>query len=391
MVSALSVAERPSASNSELLRDGAVATVALLASVLVVLHGGRFVSRPSTHNLGAATLFLIAASTLPLWWWRREPLGVFVATGVANVALAAFVYPIGLPVGPAVALYLLAIRRNDADVTLARIGAASAALLLAYVATAALRESTIPGFELVHAALLWAVAWFAGERARLRREQIGDLKREAQRERQLAAADERARIARDLHDSAGHAINVIAIRAGAARLRFEQHPESTLVALQAIEDLARRTAGEIDHIVGVLRERQGDGSVEPPCGLASLGGLVAQHAGAGLEIACTTTGTSPPLGRTLDQAAYRILQEALTNASRHGAGTADVALRYRDDALELCVTNPVTTPCSREPNGGHGIIGMRERAALLGGDIHVEHTADRFSVRARLPYQSLQS
>jgi signal transduction histidine kinase len=387
MTSVLDVRKLPSVCAPDRIADVGLAGGALAVSILFALHGS-FVSRPSSDDISALTAILLCCSTLPLVWWRRAPLGVFVATGLANVVLAISVYPIGLPVGPALGLYLLAAHRSDASVPVARIVAASTILLFAYVVAAGVTEATIPGYELVHAGLLWAVAWFAGERARLRHEQIVELKREAQRERLLAAAEERARIARDLHDSAGHAINVIAIKAGAARLGHQKNPEGALPALASIEELARRTADEIDHIVGGLRDRRASDLVEPPHGLASLRSLLAQHTSAGLEVLCTTTGTARPLGRTVDQAAYRILQEALTNASRHGAGSAHVDIAY-SDALELRVTNPVGTEC-RDSNGGHGIVGMRERAGLLGGDLRVERNDGGFTVRARLPYGAHQ-
>src|SRR5262249_29431695 len=193
--------ERLPMGKPEVLLDAAIAGIAFVISIMVVEHGETFVSRPATRNLDALTVVLLACSTVPLLWWRRAPFGVFVATGVAIVALAAFAYPIGLPVGPAVALYVLAAHRDETGLPIRRIVVAATVLLVAYVTAAALRESTFPSFELLHAGLLWAVAWFAGERARLRHEQIAELKREAQRERLLAAAQERARIARDLHDS----------------------------------------------------------------------------------------------------------------------------------------------------------------------------------------------
>jgi signal transduction histidine kinase len=367
------------------LIDAVVVAVAFGFSILVVLHGRSFVSRPTSHDLDALTIVLVACSTLPLFWWRRSPFGVFALTATANVALAAFAYPIGVPAGPAVALFLLASHRDESRVPIERIFGAAVLFLLAYVAAAAWKERTIPGFELVHASLLWAVAWFAGERVRLRHEQIADLKRQAQRERQLAGAEERARIARDLHDSAGHAINVIAVRAGAARLRYRDDPERALGALEAIENVARQTAADIDRIVGALRDHETDDVVEPPVGLASLGGLIDQHADAGLDITYVTSGCTRPVDRPVDQAAYRILQEALTNASRHGAGTAHVETDYGPTMLELRITNPVDKQRS-ESTTGHGLVGMQERAAALGGDVEIDGTNGAFTIRARLPY-----
>jgi signal transduction histidine kinase len=211
--------------------------------------------------------------------------------------------------------------------------------------------------------------------------------REAERERLLAAATERARIARDLHDSAGHAISVIAVRAGAARLRHHQDPDRSLAALEAIEQLARQTAEEIDQLVGTLREGgPANGAVDAPPGLASLDTLLAHHQAAGLEVTLDTAGAPKPLGAAADQAAYRILQEALTNAARHGTGSARIELAFGDTAVELRVINPVPAGGSPRPGGGHGLVGMRERATLLGGDLDAERANGAFRIRARIPY-----
>jgi signal transduction histidine kinase len=368
----------------------AIAAAAFAASILFMLHGGFNVSHRGSGHLGAIGVILVGLATLPLALGRRSPLAVFVFTASANALLAAVVYPIGLPLGPAVALYLLAATREEASPAIARIMGSAVVLLAAYIAAAASAEATFPGLELFHVGLLWAVAWFAGERRRLRREQIAELKREAQRDRLLAGAEERARIARDLHDSAGHAINVIAVRAGAARLRYQDDPDRSLRALEAIEDLARRTVDDIDHFVGALRDpNAAPGGVEAPPGLASLDTLVAQHTAAGLNVIRATAGTPRPLAGALDQAAYRILQEALTNASRHGTGAARVEVAFGDSALDLRVTNPVAQRPSQRNRGGHGLVGMRERATLLGGTLDVQQDNYTFCVCARLPYPAV--
>jgi signal transduction histidine kinase len=290
-------------------------------------------------------------------------------------------------------LYLLAASRDDPRPWLARDTAAVVGLFVAFLVATAGAEVRFPVSELVHTGLAWAVAWFAGERSRLRRAHVAELEeraaraeRDSERERLLAAAEERARIARDLHDSAGHAVNVIAVQAGAARLRHHEDPDRSLRALAAIEELARQTAGEVDQIVGSLREaRSANGVVEAPPGLASLDTLIAQHAATGLAVRVDTAGAPRPLGGPADQAAYRILQEALTNAARHGVGSARIELAYGSTGLAVTVTNPVLVGASPRPSGGHGIVGMRERTALLGGDLDAHAIHGGFVVRARIP------
>jgi len=374
---------------------GVVAAAAALAGSLALLsHGGiRFdASAAGSGELDWIGGLLAACTAVPLLAWRRAPRAVFVLTASASVLLAGLGYPIGLPLGSTAALYLYAASRDEKDPWTRRTSAMVVALLLAYLAATALGGSGFPWSELLHTGLAWAVAWFAGERTRLRREQIAELEeralraeREAERDRRLAAAEERARIARDLHDSAAHAINVIAVRAGTARLR--QDPERSQAALEAIEELARKTVAEIDHIVGTLRDRGSkNGAVDAPLGLASLDTLVERHAGAGLEVSVSNEGQPRQLEGAVDQAAYRILQEALTNAARHGTGAARVELAFGTAALELTISNAAPGDGAPRSNGGYGLVGMRERATLLGGSFDTERANGVFRVSARLPY-----
>jgi signal transduction histidine kinase len=397
------LAARPA---SRALLDVTIAAIALAGSLALLSHGGVDALRPGTGvdasgpgpgELDLAAVVLTACATVPLVAWRRFPLGVFVATAAACVLLAGLGYPVDLLLGSAAALYLLAASRCRATPWTGRTTATVVGLLVAYLAATAAAQATFPGIELLHTGLAWAVAWFAGDRTRLRREQVAELReralraeREAERERLLAVAEERARIARDLHDAAGHAISVIAVRAGAARLRHHQDPGRSLLALQAVEELARHTVEEIDQMVGTLRqdgEAVGDAKVdvEAPPGLESLDTLIAHHAAAGLEVTLGTVGTPRPLRGTADQAAYRILQEALTNAAHHGAGSARIELTFADTAVELTITNPVRANGTPRPGGGHGLIGMRERATLLGGSLDTERASGAFRVRARIP------
>jgi signal transduction histidine kinase len=400
------------------LRLGSVVVDAVLAlalfgtTVVLLSHGGLKALRAGSDggpvDLDGLMLVLAGASTLPLVAARRWPLAVFVLTAASSVALVARGADHDLALGAAVGLYLLASQRDPAGAP--AVGPATATIavlaggsLLAYLVAAAVAQRTFPVPELLHTSLAWAAAWFAGERTRLRHAHIVELhdravraEREAESERRLATAEERVRIARDLHDSAGHAINVIAVRAGAARLRHRREPDRSLQALGAIEELARQTAADIDHIVGNLRDAASassspdDDAVEVPPGLASLDTLVARHTAAGLDVAVEASGPVRPLSAPADQAAYRILQEALTNAARHGTGRTRLRVAYGDRTVELTVTNPVgpapTDAAEARSGGGHGLVGMRERATLLGGDLDADRVNGAFRVRASIPY-----
>jgi signal transduction histidine kinase len=382
--------------------DLAVAAGALGGSLAIAgrdLHGhiGGTVSESWQLTLAGGCLAVFA--TVPLVAWRRAPLGVFALTASASVLLAALGYPFELPLGPIVALYLVAMSRGESRPWTGRTTATAAGFLIAYLAASAAANLPDVGSQVLRTSLAWAVAWFAGERTRLRREQLAELREraaraehDAERERLLAVAEERARIARDLHDSAGHAINVIAVHAGVARLRLHRAPDRSLAALKAIEDVAQQTAAEIDQFVGALRDRgPGNGGVPAPPGLASLDSLIAHHAGAGLSVTVDTSGARRPLGSAADHAAYRILQEALTNAARHGVGTAQIELAFSEAALELTVTNPVPATGPPDSGRGHGLIGMRERASMLGGDLDARRADGVFRVRARIPDEGRQT
>ena len=376
------------------LLDVGVAAAALVGSVALLSHGGIAPVRPRPGELDLAGVVLAACSTVPILAWRRFPLGVFGVTASASVVLAALGYRIDLLLGPTAALYLLAASRTRESPWTARSTAVVVGLFVGYLSATAVAQGDFPGLELLHTGLAWGLAWFAGERTRLRHDQIAELRqralraeREAERERLLAAAEERARIARDLHDSAGHAISVIAVRAGAARLRHHEDPDRSLGALEAIEELARQTVGEIDQIVGTLRA--GDpvnGLVEAPATLASLETLIARHAEAGPDVTLETTGAPRSLGVAAEQAAYRILQEGLTNATRHGAGKVRIELAFEDAGVELTMTNPVRPHGVSRSGGGNGLNGMRERAIRLGGSLETERSNGAFRLRARIPY-----
>jgi signal transduction histidine kinase len=376
----------------ELALDIAIAGVVFVGS-LALLAGE---SGDGTRNLDALGVLLAALASVPLVAWRREPLAVFVITATASAALNAFDYPQGPPLGPTVALFLLALSPERTRAPRWLSVSAVVGLYVVHVGGAAIGEGQLPTVPILFGALVWGGAWVIGDRVRQRRRRIHELeerarraRREAERERRLAIAEERTRIARDLHDSAGHAINVILVQAGAARLLSEQDPEGSREALETIEEVARETLGEIDQLVGALREdglpEKRSGIIEPPLGLAALEALVERYGSAGLSVTVQQHGSQRPLPPGLDQAAYRILQEALTNAARHGDGHADVDITLGPSSLELAVKNPI--PSNRAPSGaGHGIVGMRERAALIGGSLDAGESGDLFEVRANLPY-----
>jgi signal transduction histidine kinase len=365
---------------SPLARDLLVALVAY-GSTLAVLHG----MPDAKRHLDLLGALLAVAGCFPLLARRRFPLGVFVVTTAASAALNGLGYGLGPPFGPTFALFFVA---TD-DRTRARIRRTAPVVLglfAVHVASTLFRHSGFPTSPILFGILVWGGAWVVGDQLRHRRDRQADQRRELERERRLAVAEERTRIARDLHDSAAHAINVILVQAGAARLLQQERPDEARAALSTIEDVARDTIGEIDHLVRTLREG-GDGEPEPPSGLAALDTLIGRSRTAGLAVSLQIEGVRRALPPGVDQAAYRILQESLTNAARHGGGSADVVIAYGDSHVALEIGNPLSPEhVSRDGEAGHGILGMRERATLLAGSLETSIADGRFLVRARLPY-----
>jgi signal transduction histidine kinase len=375
------------------LVDAGIAAGVLAFSLAILAAGGVGDPEADARSLDALGVALAALGSLPLLARRRAPLAVFAVTAAAAVALTALDYPPGPPLGPTVALFFLGL---DPTATRARpqlTAATVAGFFALHVAADGIAQDAFPGVPLLFGAVVWGGAWVIGDRIRQRRERIAELEeralraeREAEREGRLAAAEERTRIARDLHDSAGHAINVILVQAGAARLLQAQDPGATRVAIETIEEVARETLADIDQLVSALRENgsAGGAEVEPPPGLAALHTLVERHRSSGLEVIVRNDGAPRQLAPGVDQAAYRILQEALTNAARHGRGSAEVDIAFGKETLDLTVTNPAARGVT--PGQGHGIVGMRERTVLLGGGFEAGVQEGRFRVRARLPY-----
>jgi signal transduction histidine kinase len=374
-----------------LVGDVIVTVIAFGLTLALLAHGGG-----ASRGLDPLGVVLAAISTFPLLAHRRAPLTVLSVTTAAHVIINGLGYVLGPPFGATIALFYVAAdertRARPRETAIVLVG-----IFAVHVGVTAIVRGS-PAVPILSAIIVWGGVWIVGDQVRQRRQRRAELEerarraeRDLERERRLAAAEERTRIARDLHDSAAHAINVILVQAGAARLLQRRDPDAAEDALTTIEDVARETIGEIDQLVYSLREngsaQTAEDAFEPPTGLAAVQSLAERHRAAGQEIRITIAGRPRGLAPGLDQAAYRILQESLTNAARHGSGPAEVEIVYRDDELELSVSNPVQiTSNGQRADGGHGILGMRERAALLGGSLQTGRHDTAFRVDAHLPY-----
>jgi signal transduction histidine kinase len=235
-----------------------------------------------------------------------------------------------------------------------------------------------------------------GDATRSRRAYVAEVEARAHRAEQTREEEasrrviqERLRIARELHDVVAHHIAVINVQAGAASHVLERHPEQVRPALTHIRTACETVLSELASIVGVLRQSDDPDSVtEPVRGLARLTDVVDTLASAGLTIERRQIGQARELPAVVDLAAYRILQEALTNAHKHGTGTASVTVTYAEEGITVDVVNTIAAQ-GRSARPGYGLIGMRERAATAGGTIDTQARPDgRFTVHADLPAPS---
>ncbi|HEY9288037.1 MAG TPA: histidine kinase, partial [Candidatus Dormibacteraeota bacterium] len=218
-------------------------------------------------------------------------------------------------------------------------------------------------------------------------ERASRLERDRRVDRQLAADEERARIARELHDVVAHDVSVIAIQTGAARTVQQSQPAAAAEALTLIEDTARKTLVELSQLLGVLRKIDANGAQRAPQpGLDQLPRLVEEIRAAGLQVEYRVDGMPQALPPAIDLSAYRIVQEATTNVLKHAhAQHLEIAIGYRPREIQLRIRDDGSGP-PRGGGGGHGLVGMRERVALFGGQLSAEpRPGGGFEVLATLP------
>jgi signal transduction histidine kinase len=242
-------------------------------------------------------------------------------------------------------------------------------------------------------AILFAIAWLAGlalgsklQEAAATRERADLAERERERIAAEAVAEERARIARELHDVVAHSMSVMVVQASGVRRLLKADQERERDALLVVERVGREALTEMRRMLGVLRASGDDATLTPQPGLEHLDRLLEQVRRAGLDVDLEVTGEPVTLPTGLGLSAYRILQESLTNALKHGDRTgAQVRLRYLPDELELEIVDGSGTVAG-ERNGGHGLVGMRERVAVYGGEIEAgPRDEGGYRVHARLP------
>jgi signal transduction histidine kinase len=376
------------------LFDSALALVAAgLSTALFVFENG-----PVGGGLPRGTLALGYAlallHTLPLAARRRFPgavLALSVASGLAVAALG--LPPVVLGLAILVAVYSVA-AYGGRWLALAGLAAAELGSAAVQLTPGRFQASTVVSNGLVIGAA-WLLGHFVGVRraytARL--EQTAELERARAELARQAVAEERLRLARELHDVVAHSISVIAVQSGVGAHIANTQPQEAAKALAAIEATSRAALTELRRLLGVLRqEGEPQGSLAPVPGLADLDTLLAELAKAGLAVRLRVEGTASPLPAGVDLSAYRIVQEALTNVVKHaGPASAQVTVGYHDQDVTVEVTDDGQGSAAPTGDGqarvGHGLIGMRERVAAFGGDLEAgPRPGGGFRVVARLPF-----
>ena len=368
------------------LADLTIAVVVLLVLLLTTAAPG--------DKLDVPALLLAAGASAALLLRRRWPwTTLLLSTVAAEVFLGRYPGDDGMLIltAPVIALYTLA-ETQDRRRSLLVAGA----LVLG---TGALhtfaRADRWLGPENIALVALGGLAVAAGEAARNRRAYLAevvlraaDAERDREAEARRRVTEERLRIARDLHDSVGHQLALINVQAGVAGYVLTDQPEPVRETLDRIRRGSRDALAELRDTVGLLR-RPGDPAapVEPVVGLAGLDDLLAAFARAGLRISRCAETTPDRLPRATDLTAYRVIQESLTNVCKHvGATDVTLSLRRADAAVTIVVENDGPPVRPGPPPGAHGLIGMRERVAAIGGELCAgPRPAGGFRVAAVLP------
>jgi signal transduction histidine kinase len=368
----------------------------LLALILTVIAVGSTVVSRTRYGFAPPVLAGVAAlfTTVPIALRRYRPLEVLAITVVAQTLLLIFSRESPVPLGVIVALYTVASRCER------RVSIRAAEWTVPPITVGVLVNNGLHPARVIPELAVFAIAWVVGDNLRTRRAYLAELEERAarlEREREekadRAVLDERARIARELHDVIAHNVSVMVVQASAGEEVFDKDPERARESLSSVASTGRAALAELRRLLGVIRaedDRSGKAAYAPQPGIEYLDELVRQVRETGLPVELSVIGEPRPLPEGVGLCAYRIVQEALTNTIKHAhASRAQVNVRYVADALELRVVDDGRGGSAiNGETGGHGLIGMRERVALFGGELTASPRGGRgYEVRARLPLE----
>jgi signal transduction histidine kinase len=366
--------------------DALVVLLAIVAEIKIWIVPGA----------GPSVVFIVGSLlwTLPLLLRRRFPFAAPVFTFAVQAAASAFDPALGVETTALVALLLsfwvvgAENERSEASVG-AAIGFASIVAVAELDARVSL-ENAVWGVILGSAACLIAYSLQRrGERGAELEARARRLESDREERARTAVVEERTRIARDLHDLIAHSVSLMTVQAGAARLVLPDDPARAHEPLLAVEETGREALAEMRRLFGIVHGSEGDAALASQPGLARLNALLEQAGKAGLPVELEIEGARRPLPPGVDLTAYRIVQEALTNARKHGGGgRARVTIRYGREALDVEIRNDRRGTRAAK-DAGHGLVGMRERVSLYGGELEAgPQRGGGYAVRARLPVEA---
>jgi signal transduction histidine kinase len=365
---------------------GAPAAALCIPVGVVQVVGSYFAGQNQHQPLDALAFLLVLVGPVALAARRRFPVPVLAVTLTATVAYLLLGYPYGpIYLSLAIAFFSAVIAGHRTAAWL--VAGAGFATYFGLLYLLDRRPRPTLASMAAHAAWLLVVLVVA-EVIRIRREQIREAQRTRLAESRRQASDERLRIARDLHDVLGHHISLINVQAGVALHLIDEHPEQARTALSAIKQASSDALREMRSVLGVLRQADEEAPRQPAPSLSRLDDLVSRTSAAGITVRAQVHGQPRPLPAGIDSAAYRVVQEALTNVSRHApAATATVQLSYGARELIVQVDDDGRGGPSEDTSGsGSGIPGMRERAAALGGRLEAGRMPyGGFRIRATFP------
>jgi signal transduction histidine kinase len=372
----------------------------LLAFAIALIGLGAGTREVREH--GPFAVIAYVGIVVPIVFRRRYPVGSFavvIAAGALEVLLLP--HPINSDISVLIALYTLAAYRPR------RISVPG--LIVCLVGSAIAVSAWVTG---PHMKFSWfafggvtalfcgpaLLAWLLGDSMRWRRgfylaleERNVRLEAERDAQAQIAVAAERARIARELHDVVAHNVSVMVVQADGAGYALESSPERTREALSAISRTGRQALAEMRQLLGVLRTASDDQTtLAPQPGLEQIVDLLAHSRAAGLPVSFTVEGAATALPPGVSLAAYRVVQESLTNTRKHAGpdATASVALRFCDDGMRIAVTDDGTGTAASTDGAGHGLVGMRERVELYGGTVTAgPRDSGGYQVTATIPFK----
>jgi len=381
--------------------DGALAVVVFAGSLVAVtasaLDDGERFTLDSIGERPVGAIAMLAGAAVALLWRRRYPVVVAAVVMAIMVGWATAGYGDGQDLALVVAVYSVGRYTADHRHSIATVAAVVTVSVLDTIV------DTNQRIDIAPAVILGVLPWYLGRRVRNRGDYVALLQERAERleadqlaRARRAVADERTRIARELHDVVAHQVSMMTVQAGAAKTIARDDLDAAVDAMGDVERAGRQALGELRHLLGVLRPDTSDGDeLDPQPGLAGIPDLADELTLTGADVSLEMAPVPPGLSAAIDLSAYRIVQESLTNVIKHaGPGpTVHLTIGLDDVGLVIDIVNTVTTSGGQGaapglPASGYGIAGMRERAALLGGTLTAEHEPpNRFRVTTHIPIE----